>query len=750
MSGHQQSAAARAGAASPPRRGIGAIVRGGFSFCFGFAAAYALLRIEPLLAGEQAEALAIGAGLLGGWCSTVIVVLTGEVSRLRRSDAELSARNEALADRNWELEEAAHRASTVLDSQGDLIVLRDSEQRIRLANDAFCAMAGQPREALIGHRFAFNVLDHGADFIEADGTRVYDQKIATQNGARWISWREGWVRSDAGEPAELQCVGRDVTDRINTERALAEARDLACAANRAKSRFLAMASHEIRTPLNGIIGMSGLLLDTGLTAEQTTYVKAIKTSGDALSSLIEELLDYSKIEAGKIDLDLRPFALTALIEDIAELLAPRAQARELEIATYVDERLPAQVVGDAARLRQVLLNLAGNAIKFTETGGVALIVEPGLMPDEVRFLVRDTGIGIAPEAQARIFNDFEQADAQTARNYGGTGLGLSISDRIVKRMGGRIELQSQPGDGATFEVTIELPAAEGDAATAPPFTAPELDNQAVMLVGRNTIEASLIARRLERWGAHTCTVVDPDVAAALLPERPWHALLIDRAIGAAEVAALAAAARHHATHRIVMLTPTERHELQTMDAALTGYLVKPLRAASLAARLALPTADAPGIASDDGDDSADAERGVAVPAPSGLSILVAEDNEINALLMRSLLTRLGHRVLISTDGEQAFDAWIAAVSAGTPYDVILMDLQMPRLDGIEASKRIRAGEIARGAARTPIFALTANTLGDERTACDEAGMDGFLIKPLDRDKLDEALASIVAGRCLAA
>ncbi len=166
MSGHQQSAAAR-GAASPPRRGIGAIVRGGFSFCFGFAAAYALLRIEPLLAGEQAEALAIGAGLLGGWCSTVIVVLTGEVSRLRRSDAELSARNEALADRNWELEEAAHRASTVLDSQGDLIVLRDSEQRIRLANDAFCAMAGQPREALIGHRFAFNVLDHGADFIEA-------------------------------------------------------------------------------------------------------------------------------------------------------------------------------------------------------------------------------------------------------------------------------------------------------------------------------------------------------------------------------------------------------------------------------------------------------------------------------------------------------------------------------------------------------------------------------------------------------
>ncbi|MFT4120987.1 ATP-binding protein [Bradyrhizobium sp.] len=690
--------------------------------------------------GYDPNAFAIGASFLFAIACLGLATLSMRLRFVNKRLRTLATHNEALIDRNWELKEAEERARSLFEQQGDLIVLRDHQGRITFANDAYCALAAQTRSALVGTRFDFDVLEQGDNARESAGTRIHDQKIATPVGARWIAWREGFVRLDAGQPAELQSVGRDVTDRTETERALSDARDQADAANRAKSRFLAMASHEIRTPLNGIIGMGGLLLDTTLTPEQTTYARAVKTSGEALMALIEELLDYSKIEAGKLDLDRRPFALAALVEEISELLAPRAQAKNLEIAAYVDERLPLEVVGDAARLRQVLLNLAGNAIKFTATGGVALIVEPGIWPNEISFLVRDTGIGIAPEAQSRIFREFEQADERVARVYGGTGLGLAISERIVKRMGGRFTLESEPGRGSTFEVAVQLAASDASAGQTP-FPCPDLTGKSILLIAEG-IEASLIARRLERWGGQTCLVSDATVAEALLPERSWHAVLIDRALGAA-ADSLGEAARRHATQRLVLLTPSSRHD--KLSAAFTGYLVKPLRTASLAARLAL----APEVASPDLAPEPPVEARPGPTPAKGLSILVAEDNEINALLMRSLLTKLGHRVVIAVHGEAALESWLAATSAGTPYDLVLMDIQMPQLDGIETTKRIRGHEASAGGRRTPILALTANTLVEDRYACFEAGMDGFLIKPLDREKLEEALAGLAASRHLA-
>jgi CheY-like chemotaxis protein len=309
-------------------------------------------------------------------------------------------------------------------------------------------------------------------------------------------------------------------------------------------------------------------------------------------------------------------------------------------------------------------------------------------------------------------------------------------------MGGRIALESTPGEGSTFEVSLSLAASPDAPQPLPPH---DLGGRSVMLVTPQTIEASLIARRLERWGGQTCMVSDADVARALLPERTWHAVLLDHALGTTEVEALAQAARPFAPQRIVLVTPASRQELQTAATSeLTGYLVKPLRAASLAARLAgPPEVSAPSLEMRLTED-APAETVEATTAqPRGLSVLVAEDNEINALLMRSLLTRLGHQVVITVNGEEALESWLAARSAGAPYDMVLMDIQMPGLDGIETTKRIRVNEAGTGR-RTPILALTANTLVEDRYACFEAGMDGFLVKPLDREKLAEALAGLGA------
>jgi PAS domain S-box-containing protein len=632
------------------------------------------------------------------------------------------------------LREAEERARSLLEAQGDLIVRRDLEGRVTYANDAFCALAGRARDALIGESYLPKAIEQGAISLAGDGTRSHDQKLATADGTRWIAWREVTVRT--GHGAEVQSVGRDVTDRAQAERALADARDQAEAANRAKSRFLAVVSHEIRTPLNGILGMSDLLLDTALTPEQLTYARAVKASGETLLALIEQILDFSKIEAGRLDLEARPFDLAALVEETVELIAPRAQAKDLAVASYVADSVPRLVVGDAARLRQVLLNLAGNAIKFTDHGGLSIVVERapkhGGEPDQIIIAVRDTGIGIAPDEQERIFHEFEQADRSTGRAFLGTGLGLAISRRIIERMGGEISLESAPGAGSTFRINVALPPAGDETETM----RPDLAGIDVLVVAPAAIEAALLARRLTDWGARSRIAASADEARSLLAKWTWGALIVDHALGRTACEALAAA---RVPRRIVLVTPAARHDLPALKAAgFTGYLVKPVRQASLAARLA-----ASEESFERASDSVDTIDQAHAPTPAGgLAILVAEDNEINALLARALLTRLGHRPTIASDGAAAVAIWHAAQAAGEPFTLILMDVHMPGSDGIEATRRIRAAEAEDGTARTPIIALTANALEEEREACRLAGMDGFLTKPLDRERLKAALVAL--------
>lgn len=680
-----------------------------------------------------------------------------DLEKLTELGRRIDKRIEQLEDARWQLRDNNQRLRDLLDAQEDVIMRRDANGRLTFVNRAFCTRFGIKPEDVLGSDFSpaeLTVAGKPVDgSTDADQSHRADEAayIETADGPRWYAWRQKQIPAHDGMSNDTLMIGRDVTAQHRHEMELADARDAAEAASRAKSRFLAAMSHEIRTPMNGIMGMSGLLLESELTPNQHTYVSAVDQSARTLLALIDEILDFSRIEADRLVLNPVPFSIAECIQSVVELLAPRAHDKDLEIAWSLAPNVPGQLVGDEVRIRQILMNLVGNAIKFTDRGGVTVKLEAQAVEAHgcrLKLTITDTGIGIAPDAIVNIFGEFERADADHRRSETGTGLGLAIALRLARAMGGDIKVSSAPGRGATFAVELDLPTLSEDAA---PWIEPSSDiaGMTVVLAFDNLVERRLMAAMLRDYGVTVIEADDPDTAADA-EQLASSEMTVDLFMVSADEDPVYAGraldrirrqTNSPTTKGIILAGSSDRSGWAKFRACgFDHHLVSPVRPRSLFAQLTKqPKSIVACRQADEVTGLGDCEC-CATQGARALRVLLAEDNDINALLAQTMLAKSGCNTTRARDGRAAVDNVLEAIEEGQPFDLVLMDLHMPEIDGIAATQEIRRACANQGIQGPAIVAVTANAFPEDRDRCLAAGMDDYLAKPFDRAELDEMVA----------